>query len=166
KLFAPHSPEFCTTVGSEKGGSKMRRSVIAALFVSAGCGGGAAQQAASTPPKPAEAAGAPAAMKPPEDPEVSVTSKSAEAVTHFKRGRQLLENQRAAESAEHFKKALELDPEFAQATAYQAQITPGVEGSKLMEHAVDLAKPAPEPERKLIEAMAAMRRGEREKAKG
>jgi len=144
----------------------MRRIVIAALFVSAGCGGGAAQQAASTPPKPAEAAGAPAAMKPPEDPEVSVTSKSAEAVGHFKQGRQLLENQRAAESAEHFKKALELDPEFAQATAYQAQITPGVEGSKLMEHAVDLAKPAPEPERKLIEAMAAMRRGEREKAKG
>jgi tetratricopeptide (TPR) repeat protein len=138
----------------------MRRFVIAALV--AGCGGGAAQQqAAPTAPKPAETA----AMRPPEEPEVTVTSKSAEAVAHFKQGRQLLENQRAAESIEHFKKAVELDPDFALATAYLANVTPGTEGAKLAEHAVELARAIPEPERKLIEADAALRRGEREKAK-
>jgi tetratricopeptide (TPR) repeat protein len=140
----------------------MTRWVFAALLA-LGCGGPAQQTAAPVPPKPAE--GAPAvAAAPPESPEVTITSKSPDAIAHLKEGRQLVENQRAAEATEHLQKALELDPDFALATAYLARVTPGAEGIRLAERSVELAKPLPEPERKYIESSAAMRRGERAKA--
>src|SRR5262245_40727321 len=60
--------------------------------------------------------------------EISITSKSPDAVEAFKKGRKLAENIRQAEAAEDFKKAIERDPDFALAHAYLGAATPGVEG--------------------------------------
>ncbi|HKE13551.1 MAG TPA: hypothetical protein VKB80_01685 [Kofleriaceae bacterium] len=87
--------------------------------------------------------------------EVTITSKSRAAVEQYKRGRELVYNARAAEGALHFKKALELDPEFALALAYLGTFTPGIEGVKMVERAVELSAPLPGPERVLIEGQQA-----------
>jgi tetratricopeptide (TPR) repeat protein len=87
--------------------------------------------------------------------EVTITSKSRAAVEQYKRGRELVYNSRAAEGVEHFKKALELDPEFALALAYLGTFTPGIEGVKMVERAIELSAPLPGPERVLIEGQQA-----------
>src|SRR6266536_3407061 len=65
--------------------------------------------------------------------EIPITSKSAEAVDHFKKGRDLAENVRLAEAAQEFDAALKLDPNFVSARALHGAATPGAEGEKEME---------------------------------
>jgi tetratricopeptide (TPR) repeat protein len=91
---------------------------------------------------------------------IPITSKSPQAIEAFKTGRDLFENLRPAESLEHFKKAIELDPTFAQAHAYAAFLLPGAEGTTELDKASQLAQGLPEAERISVEAMIAERRGE------
>lgn len=148
----------------------MRTRITLAFCLLTACAkGGPAQTPATPAPAPApEPAPAPAADKappaPPDDGEVTITTSSAEAREHFKTGRDLFDNQRAAESVEHFKKALELDPGFAQATSYLALVSPGPAVSQL-EKAVEQAKGAPEPERMMIESRLAFAKGDSDKGK-
>jgi tetratricopeptide (TPR) repeat protein len=58
------------------------------------------------------------------------------------------------------KRAVELDPKFALATAYLGAVTPGGEGNTLLDRAGSLAAGLPEAERTFIESMTAQRRGE------
>ena len=93
--------------------------------------------------------------------EIGVTSKSPEAVAHFKKGQVLFDNLRVTEAAAEFGEALKLDPEFAQARAYHGLVTPGPEGLKELEAAASAAAGGlPETERVLIEGLAAGRRGD------
>jgi tetratricopeptide (TPR) repeat protein len=110
--------------------------------------------AAPAPAMPKEPARR-AAPAPANQDEVTITSKSRAAVEQYKRGRELVYNARAAEGVEHFKKALELDPEFALALAYLGTFTPGIEGVKMVERAVELSAALPGPERVLIEGQQA-----------
>jgi Flp pilus assembly protein TadD len=116
--------------------------VFAALFV--GCG---------TQPQPESAQAAPAAA-------ITVTSKSLEAIAHYKKGEALLDNIRFAEANEEFAAALRLDPGFALAQAAHGGTTPGPDGLKELEAAAEAAKNLPEAERLLIDGMLAVRRGE------
>src|SRR5436309_5891465 len=95
--------------------------------------------------------------------DISITSKSPEAVEAFKKGRDYSENVRTVEAVEQFKKALEIDPAFALAHAYLGGSLPGGEGLKELERAARLASGLPEAERTLIDTMLAERRGEEEK---
>jgi tetratricopeptide (TPR) repeat protein len=117
--------------------------------------------ACSTQPAEAPAAQPAASSKK----EISVTSKSPEAVAHFEKGRVLFDNLRVDEAAAEFAQALKLDPGFALARAFHGMSTPGSEGLKELEAAAAAAGGLPEPERVLIEGLAAGRRGELEKAR-
>lgn len=55
--------------------------------------------------------------------QISITSKSPEAVALFREGRDLKDNFRAREAREKLNKAIELDPEFALAHAHLAQLS-------------------------------------------
>jgi tetratricopeptide (TPR) repeat protein len=101
---------------------------------------------------------------PPAPAEISITSKSPEAVEHFKTARALSENLRVSEAAAEFSKALALDPDFVLARAYLGNVTPGAEGLKSLEEAASKAGGLPEAERLLIEATLANRRGENAKS--
>ena len=92
--------------------------------------------------------------------DVTVTSKSPEAVTAFTTGRDLADNLRISEAQEQFKKAVRLDPSFALATASLGAVTPGAEGDALIEKAAVLAAGVPANERMLVQAIAAGRRGQ------
>jgi tetratricopeptide (TPR) repeat protein len=113
------------------------------------------QPAPAPAPRPAPARAPRPAPPPANDDEVTITSKSRAAVEQYKRGRELVYNARAAEGVEHFKKALELDPGFALALAYLGTFTPGIEGVKMVERAVELSAALPGPERVLIEGQQA-----------
>ena len=76
--------------------------------------------------------------------EIAITSKSPEAIDHFKKGRTLLENVRNSEAADEFKQALALDPDFVSARAYLGVATPGAEGLKELEQANSSASALPE----------------------
>ena len=91
---------------------------------------------------------------------VTVTAKSPEAVAAFAAGRDLNDNLRIPEAQAQYKKALSLDPDFALATAYLGQATPGSEGDALIERAVTLSAKLPDAERTLIQAISAQRRGD------
>ena len=105
---------------------------------------------------------APAPDKPPS--EVPITSKSTEALDHFKKGRDLSDNLRAAEATQEFDQALKADPDFALALAYRGASNPGPEGLKNLEDASAKASSASKPEQLLIAAMLSTRRGEFAKA--
>src|SRR5262245_46891716 len=85
--------------------------------------------------------------------EIPITSKSTEAIAHFKKGRDLAENVRIAEAAQEFDAALKLDPDFVSARALHGAATPGAEGVKEMELASAQAAGLPAPERLQIQAM-------------
>src|SRR6185295_6071262 len=68
--------------------------------------------------------GAPAEQpKPPA--EIPITSKSPEAIEHFKKGRDLSDNIRQAEATAELNQAIKLDPDFALAIAYRGTATQG-----------------------------------------
>jgi tetratricopeptide (TPR) repeat protein len=91
---------------------------------------------------------------------ITFTSKSPEAIAHFEKGATLADNVRPAEAAEEFAAALKLDPGFLVAQAEHGMVTPGPDGLKEIESAAAAAKDVSEPERLLIEAILAGRRGE------
>jgi len=91
---------------------------------------------------------------------VTVTAKSPEAVAAFAAGRDLNDNLRIPEAQAQYRKAVSLDPDFALATAFLGQATPGSEGDALIERAVSLSAKLPEAERTLIQAISATRRGD------
>ncbi len=97
-------------------------------------------------------------------PEVPITSKSPEAVEHFKKGRDFADNARFGEASASFSQAVKLDPDFAQALAYQGIITFGPRGVGYLEQANAKAKNLPKAERLFIEASLVARQGELEKA--
>jgi tetratricopeptide (TPR) repeat protein len=97
--------------------------------------------------------------------DISITSKSPQAVERFKNGRDLVDNVRITEATAEFKQALGLDPDFALAHAYLGSITPGAEGTKALERAAALAAKLPEAERLLVEYYVAEGRGDEEKSR-
>jgi tetratricopeptide (TPR) repeat protein len=92
--------------------------------------------------------------------EIPITSKSPQAIDHFKKGRDLADNLRQAEAAQELDQAIKLDPDFALALAYRGRVTPGPAGLKDMELAAAKTSTISQPERLLVEAMVAQRRGE------
>jgi tetratricopeptide (TPR) repeat protein len=97
---------------------------------------------------------------------ITATSKSPEAVAHFKTGEMLLDNVRTTEAAAEFDQAVKLDPDFVLAHALHGVATPGPAGLKELETAMEAAGGLPEAERVLIEGSVANRRGEATKAQG
>src|SRR5512146_345707 len=127
---------------------------LAAALLAASCGKKSNDTAAPEPaaktakPEPGKAAGsaaaAPAATVP-------VTSKSPDAIKVFEQGRDLTDAERGPEAVELFQKAIELDPDFAQAHAYLGLVTQGPPGLAELDKAKTLAAKLPEAERLVIE---------------
>lgn len=92
--------------------------------------------------------------------EMPLTSKSPDAIDHFKKGRDLADNSRFAEATQEFDQALKLDPDFALALAYRGSFTPGPDGLKDIEQASAKTAAISKPEQLMIAAIAAGRRGE------
>ena len=90
---------------------------------------------------------------------VPVTTKSPEAQKVFEQGRELVDGDRGAEAVALFKKAIELDPDFAQAHAYLGIVTPGPAGVVALDKAKTLAAKLPDAERLVIEGAQAARAG-------
>ena len=103
--------------------------------------------------------GAPAEQpKPPAD--IPITTKSPEAIEHFKKGRDLSDNVRQAEAVQELDQAITLDPDFAQALAYRGVAVPGPDGLKDLEQASAKAGAASKPEQLLIGALLSGRQGD------
>jgi tetratricopeptide (TPR) repeat protein len=104
---------------------------------------------------------APAPAEQPKPPaEIPITSKSPEAIDHFKKGRDLSDNLRNAEAAQELDQAIALDPDFAQALAYRSGGVPGPEGLKDLEQASAKAGAASKPEQLLIAALLSGRQAD------
>ncbi|HEY4121319.1 MAG TPA: hypothetical protein VGM56_25815 [Byssovorax sp.] len=132
------------------------------LLVAVGCDGGeAATQAAST----GQVAAAPAEAGPTVFSEVPVTSSNAGARAAFDKARDLQLNTREAEAIVELKKAVEAEPGFAFAHAWLGYLVPGPEGDIELAKAMAARAPLPEPERLTIEELAALRGGDRGKAR-
>ena len=92
--------------------------------------------------------------------DIPITSKSPEAIDHFRKGQTLFENSRRPEAAAELDQALKLDPDFASARALHGAATPGADGVKELEQAATQASSLPEPERVYIEALLVGRQGD------
>jgi tetratricopeptide (TPR) repeat protein len=95
---------------------------------------------------------------------MALTTKSADAKAAYEKGHELALNARGAEAIEHMKKAVELDPEFAVATADLGMLTPGAEGTDLIAKAGPLAAKVTDAEKAWVEAAQAQRAGDPQKA--
>jgi Flp pilus assembly protein TadD len=110
-------------------------------------------------------ASAPAPAEAPKPPaEIPITSKSPDAIDHFKKGRDFSDNLRSAEATAEYDQALKADPDFALALANRGAANPGPEGLKNLEDASAKASSTSKPEQLLIAAMLSVRRGEFAKA--
>ena len=107
---------------------------------------------------------APEPQKPAAPTEVPITSKSPEAIEHFKKGRDLLENSRLAEAAQELDQALKLDPDFVMAMVYKANTTFRPEGTTLLEQASAKAGSLSKPEQLVVAATLASRQNDSGKA--
>ena len=96
--------------------------------------------------------------------EIPITSKSPQAIDHFKKGRDLAENLRLPDAIQALDEALKLDPDFAQAHTYRGSAISGPEGLKEMERAGELSAALPQPEKLVVEAFLAGGRGESAKS--
>lgn len=132
------------------------RKLVCVMVVVAACG----KQAEKKPPQQEQTT---LTDESPRSPELPITSKSPEAIQEFKVGLDLMMHARPGADA-HFKKALEHDPEFAQAMALAGVTTPGAEGTDMLARAGTLAAKLPEEERAFIEAYQALRAGDGKKA--
>ncbi|HEY5944147.1 MAG TPA: hypothetical protein VIV40_01590 [Kofleriaceae bacterium] len=135
----------------------------AALLFAVACNKKTDEKKAEPPPKVVEKEKTEPVKAAPVD--VTVTSKSPEAIKHFEEGRNLQDHQRAPEAIEHYKKAVEADPEFALALAYLGSLTPGAEGTDMLAKAGTLMAKLPEAEQQQIIAMQAARAGDLVKMK-
>ena len=97
--------------------------------------------------------------------DIPVTSKSPEAVNEFELGIGAAHNGRNADAIMHFRKAIELDPGFAQAHADLGFLLPGAEGTDLLAKAGTLGASLPEAEKQWILAGQAWRSGDLPKAR-
>jgi tetratricopeptide (TPR) repeat protein len=135
----------------------------AAAMLAASCGKKSNDDKPAPAPAPAPAPTGTAPDKPPAPTKpaaaVPVTSRSPEAVKAFEQGRDLTDNERGAQAIELFKKAIELDPDFAQAHAYLGIVTQGPPGLAELDKAKALAAKLPEAERFVIEGAHAGRSG-------
>jgi len=124
----------------------MRR-LLPVLFVAAivsACS--TSSQSTSSPP-------ASSTTQPVKPAEIPITTKSAEALEHFKKGEQFFENVRNPEAAREFAEALKLDPDFVQARALYG-VTSGVAaGFAELERAKAQAETLPEAERLFVVAV-------------
>src|SRR5437763_1944393 len=136
-----------------------RIAVLPMVFLVVAC----PQQEPPQPPPPVPVLVPPPAPPPPQ--EAPISAASSQAVEAFKKGRDLADNWRPTEAIEQLKKAIELDPKFAQAHALLGSITPGPPGLRELEQGAALSAGLPETERLGIEIMLAWKRGEREKAR-
>ena len=140
--------------------------LCASMFIVIGCTKDEEKKQVDKPaPRPAAVvdrtateSAAPAAV------DMAVTTSSYEARKEFALGRDRVDNLRTGESIAHFKKAIELDPEFALAHAYLAQVVPGAESDRHLAQALALASKASEGERQFIVSQDAFRAGDRPKA--
>lgn len=110
--------------------------------------------------------------------EVPITSKSPEAIEHLKKALDLGDNMRLTEATAEVNQAIKLDPDFALAIALRGTASPGPRGLADLEqanakaHATTTAPTGAQspavsnPERLLIEAALASRRGEFAKSEG
>lgn len=84
--------------------------------------------------------------------EIPITTASEEALAVFLEGRELSDNLREDEAREHFDKAIELDPDFAQAYLYRSfAFTSNEDLKSYLKQAVALADKVSEGEQLLIE---------------
>ncbi len=121
------------------------------------------QKPAEPAPPPRTAAAEPAAVdagvkRVPE--EISITSKSPEAIAAFKQGRALVEGARVAEGVTLLRKAVDLDKKFPLALAYLGFFTPGPEGEALVERASSLSTELPKAERLYVDHLLTWRQGD------
>jgi Flp pilus assembly protein TadD len=93
------------------------------------------------------------------------SSKSPDALAAFARGRELADNVHEPAAIEEFRKATQHDPSFAIAHACLGYYTPEDEGIKSLDHAIELAKNLPEPERLYVEQLREVRRGNAARAR-
>ena len=139
---------------------RKRTWLCAALLVGVACNKKAENKPAEQTAKSVEA-------KKPEPPptptDVTVTSASADAIKEFEKGRDLVDHARGPEGIDHFKKAIELDPSFAQAHAYLGMLTPGAPGADEIAKAISLSKTVPDTEKQFIASFQANRDGDRAK---
>jgi tetratricopeptide (TPR) repeat protein len=96
--------------------------------------------------------------------DLPVTSKSPEAVKQVQQAADLITLARGNDAVALLKKALELDPDFAQAHALLGLNTPGPEGVDHLNKAVALSDKLPEAEKDFVGGLAAMRAGDDTKA--
>jgi tetratricopeptide (TPR) repeat protein len=92
--------------------------------------------------------------------ELAITSKSPEAIDHFRKGRDFADNVRQADAQSELDQALKLDPDFPLALAYRGSVIPGPEGLKDIEQASAKAGSTSKGEQLFINATLAGRRGE------
>ena len=114
--------------------------LVAALFIALqpGCTGMAVKKPAAKP------AAEPA--------EIPITTSSEEALAVFLEAREMFEHSRTDEAREHFDKAIELDPDFAQAYLYRSfAFTSNEDLKSHLKQAVALADKVSEGERLIIE---------------
>jgi tetratricopeptide (TPR) repeat protein len=103
----------------------------------------------------------PAPVEPAKPPaEIPITSKSPQAIDHFRKGRDLVDNQRPAEGVLELDQAVKLDPDFALGLAYRGLATPGADGVKDLEQASAKASAASKPEQLLIDALLSGRKSD------
>src|SRR5512139_2807755 len=100
------------------------RTLVCAMVLVAACGKHAEKKQEELP-KSVEPA------KPAAPAELPITSKSPDAIKEFQLGEDMLTHARPGAEV-HFKKALELDPDFAQAMALAGFVTPGSEGTDML----------------------------------
>ena len=135
---------------------------LAVVALAASCGkSGSNDKPAPAPATPGSAGRAEAAKPVATTTEVPVTSKSPDAIKAFTEGRDLTDGERGPEAVALFKKAIELDPDFAQAHAYLGIVTQGPPGMAELDKAKALAAKLPEAEQLVIEGAHASRRGDR-----
>jgi tetratricopeptide (TPR) repeat protein len=137
-------------------------SLVCVVLFAAACG----KKAEEKKPEPAEKI---VEKQPGKEPaaaltRMTLTTKSAEAKAAFEKGQELAMNQRGEEARAEFKKAVELDPEFAVATARLGMMTPGAEGTDMIAKAGPLAAKATDAEKAWVDVAQAMRAGDPVKA--
>jgi tetratricopeptide (TPR) repeat protein len=95
---------------------------------------------------------------------VTIESKNVQAVALYKEALDLRDNWHTAEASDAAKRALALDPSFAQAKAIASMMVPGKDGVRMLEEAVTAAAALPVPVQLELQALLLLRQRESTKA--